>query len=231
MSGRNNTWTLSNRKAYSLRFWTIPDPKTGDGVKAPKPPEEAPDVVSWVTPNTLVAVPLPKREVPDWKAGDGVLAPKPPKEAPNVVGCVTPNTLVAVPLPKMEVPDPEAGDGLEAHKPLEEAPNVVGCVTPNTPVAVPLPKGKVPVWPPHTGSLAKVFAPNGVPDWFIPNGFVVVPTGFEAADVAPNGELLDGAPKAERHTNRNRYQLMLIQLTSLIMPNKRNVTGEGHYIP
>jgi hypothetical protein len=58
-----------------------------------------------------------------------------------------------------------------------------------------------------------------------------VPTGFEAAAVVPNAELLDGAPKAERQTNRNRYQLMLIQITSLIMHDKRNVTGEGHYKP
>jgi hypothetical protein len=60
--------------------------------------------VGWVTPNTLVAVPLPKREVPDPKAGDEVEASKPLEEAPNVVGCVTPNTPVAVPLPKGEVP-------------------------------------------------------------------------------------------------------------------------------
>ncbi len=60
--------------------------------------------MGWVTPNTLVAVPLPKREVPDPKAGDEVEASKPLEEAPNVVGCVTPNTPVAVPLPKGEVP-------------------------------------------------------------------------------------------------------------------------------
>jgi hypothetical protein len=61
--------------------------------------------VGCVTPNTLVAVPFPKRAVPDRKVGDGVGASKVLEEAPNVVGCVTPKKPVAVPLPKREVPD------------------------------------------------------------------------------------------------------------------------------
>jgi len=32
-----------------------------------------------------------------------------------------------------------------------------------------------------------------------------VPIRFEATDVAPTGKLLDGAPKTERQTNRNKY--------------------------
>jgi len=61
--------------------------------------------VGCVTPNTPVAVPIPKRDVPHRKVGHGVGAPKLLEEAPNIVGCVTPQKQVAVPLPKREVPD------------------------------------------------------------------------------------------------------------------------------
>jgi hypothetical protein len=46
--------------AVALPKREVPNPKAGDGVEAPKPPKEAPNVVGYVTPNTSVAVPLLK---------------------------------------------------------------------------------------------------------------------------------------------------------------------------
>ncbi len=47
---------------------------------------------------------------------------------------------------------------------------------------------------------------------------MVVPKGFEAAGDAPNGELLDDAPKAERQMTRIKHQCCItFKLTLLVL--------------
>jgi hypothetical protein len=194
-----------------------------EGAEAPKAGVDvAPKAGAGVEPNAGA----------DWAPKAGVVEPNGwlPKDA-----CVCPNAgepkilacgwLVPNPpkgdagfWPNIGAPDPNAGAEDEAPKAPEEAPNVVGCVAPNTPVAVPLPKREEPVCPPNGVVLPKGFAPNRLLDWFIPKGLVVVPKGFEAAGDAPNGELLDDAPKAERQMTRIKHQFCItFKLTLLVL--------------